>query len=56
MVEPRRAEGRPSLSRRFRDQAGQEPRHVEPDWLLIWYEAEEELVLAATGTHSDLFG
>ena len=30
--------------------------HVESDWLLIWYETENELVLAATGTHSDLFG
>ena len=30
--------------------------HIEPDWLLIWYQTEEELVLAATGTHSDLFG
>ncbi len=30
--------------------------HIEPDWLLIWYETEEELVLAASGTHSDLFG
>jgi mRNA interferase YafQ len=30
--------------------------HIEPDWLLIWHETEEELVLAATGTHSDLFG
>lgn len=30
--------------------------HIEPDWLLIWYQTEEELVLAASGTHSDLFG
>ncbi|TAN45484.1 MAG: type II toxin-antitoxin system YafQ family toxin [Rhodospirillales bacterium] len=30
--------------------------HVEPDWLLIWYQTGEELVLAASGTHSDLFG
>lgn len=30
--------------------------HVEPDWLLIWYETEDEVVLAASGTHSDLFG
>lgn len=30
--------------------------HIEPDWLLIWCQTEEELVLAASGTHSDLFG
>jgi mRNA interferase YafQ len=30
--------------------------HIEPDWLLIWRETEETLVLVRTGTHSDLFG
>lgn len=30
--------------------------HIEPDWLLIWREAEDQLVLVRTGTHSDLFG
>lgn len=30
--------------------------HVEPDWLLIWRETEDELVLVRTGTHADLFG
>jgi len=30
--------------------------HIEPDWLLIWLDTEEALVLVATGTHSDLFG
>ena len=30
--------------------------HIEPDWLLIWREAEDFLVLVRTGTHSDLFG
>jgi mRNA interferase YafQ len=30
--------------------------HIEPDWLLIWRETEEALVLVRTGTHSDLFG
>ncbi len=30
--------------------------HIEPDWLLIWRETEESLVLVRTGTHSDLFG
>jgi mRNA interferase YafQ len=30
--------------------------HVEPDWLLIWRETEDQVVLVRTGTHSDLFG
>ena len=30
--------------------------HVEPDWLLIWRETADELVLVRTGTHPDLFG
>jgi len=30
--------------------------HVAPDWLLIYYVADERLVAARTGTHSDLFG
>jgi mRNA interferase YafQ len=30
--------------------------HIEPDWLLIWDEAEETLTLVRTGTHADLFG
>jgi mRNA interferase YafQ len=32
--------------------------HIQPDWLLIWEQREEELVLILTdtGTHSDLFG
>ncbi|MBF0561449.1 MAG: type II toxin-antitoxin system YafQ family toxin [Alphaproteobacteria bacterium] len=30
--------------------------HIEPDWLLIWLDTEEALVLVATGTHSELFG
>jgi mRNA interferase YafQ len=29
--------------------------HIEPDWLLIWYFAEDALVLVRNGTHSDLF-
>jgi mRNA interferase YafQ len=29
--------------------------HIEPDWLLIWDEAEETLTLVRTGTHADLF-
>ena len=30
--------------------------HIEPDWLLIWNEDKDTLVLVRTGTHSDLFG
>lgn len=29
--------------------------HIEPDWLLIYYIDEKSLILARTGTHSDLF-
>ncbi|MDD6553918.1 MAG: type II toxin-antitoxin system YafQ family toxin [Prevotellaceae bacterium] len=31
--------------------------HLEPDWLLLWKQDEEELVLLLvdTGSHSDLF-
>jgi mRNA interferase YafQ len=29
--------------------------HIEPDWLLIYRINENELQLAATGTHADLF-
>lgn len=29
--------------------------HIEPDWLLIYDVTETEVLLAATGTHSDLF-
>ena len=29
--------------------------HVEPDWLLIYSVAGEELRLVRTGTHADLF-
>ena len=32
--------------------------HIQPDWLLIWEQYDEELLLlfTGTGTHSDLFG
>lgn len=30
--------------------------HVVPDWLVIYRKTETELILARTGTHSDLFG
>jgi len=29
--------------------------HIAPDWLLIYKLSENEVVLARTGTHSDLF-
>ncbi len=29
--------------------------HIEPDWLLIYQTNTEELALARTGTHSDIF-
>lgn len=29
--------------------------HIEPDWLLIYEYAENEIILLRTGTHSDLF-
>jgi len=29
--------------------------HIAPDWLLIYKITDDELVLAATGTHADLF-
>ena len=30
--------------------------HIEPDWLLIYKQSDDELKLDRTGTHSDLFG
>ena len=32
--------------------------HIQPDWLLVWEQHDDELVLILidTGTHSDLFG
>lgn len=30
--------------------------HIEPDWLLIYEDHDDELILIRTGTHSDLFG
>jgi mRNA interferase YafQ len=29
--------------------------HIEPDWLLIYLQQSDELLLARTGTHADLF-
>jgi mRNA interferase YafQ len=50
------------LDQRFHDHklrgnyAGTRECHIEPDWLLIYEANDEELILARTGTHSDLFG
>ena len=30
--------------------------HIRGDWLLIYKATEQEVLLAGTGTHSDLFG
>ena len=30
--------------------------HIRPDWLLIWHETPDSLILVRTGTHPDLFG
>jgi mRNA interferase YafQ len=30
--------------------------HIAPDWLLIYRPTPDELLLARTGTHADLFG
>jgi len=29
--------------------------HIEPDWLLIYKSTDDEVLLARTGTHADLF-
>lgn len=49
------------LPERYRDHplkgdwVGFRDAHIEPDWLLIYRVADDELQLARTGTHSDLF-
>ncbi len=37
------------------DYAGHRECHLSPDWLLIYKQSGEELLLYRTGTHSDLF-
>ena len=39
------------------DYAGCWECHIQPDWLLVWQQRDEELVLLLidTGSHSDLF-
>lgn len=36
--------------------AGYQECHISPDWLLIYRVSGNELRLARTGTHADLFG
>lgn len=36
--------------------AGYRECHVSPDWLLIYRQEGNELLLYRTGTHADLFG
>ena len=49
------------LSLAYRDHAlrgnwdGYRDAHIEPDWLLIYRIKGDELHLARTGTHADLF-
>lgn len=49
------AEYRPHILHGVRE--GQWECHIQPDWLLIWnqYDDELELLMLNTGTHSDLF-
>ena len=39
------------------DRKGQWECHIQPDWLLIWEQHDQELILVMlnTGSHSDLF-
>lgn len=37
------------------DMKGLRECHVDPDWLMIWDETDEAIVLIRTGTHADLF-
>ena len=39
------------------DRKGQWECHIQPDWLLIWEQRDQELILVMvnTGSHSDLF-
>lgn len=36
--------------------SGYKECHIEPDWLLIYKQTDNELKLDCTGTHADLFG
>jgi mRNA interferase YafQ len=37
------------------DWQGYRDAHIEPDWLLIYRVAGDEIYLARTGSHADLF-
>jgi len=37
------------------DWSGYRDCHIEPDWLLLYKIAGNDLILARTGTHADLF-
>lgn len=39
------------------DRKGQWECHIQPDWLLVWEQRDQDLILIMlnTGTHSDLF-
>ncbi len=51
-----------ALEPRYRDHPlkgewlGYRDLHIEPDWLLLYRVTDDEVRLARTGTHSDLFG
>ena len=53
--------GRQTLPSTYRDHPlkgnwnGYRDAHIEPDWLLIYRVAGDELLLARTGYHADLF-
>jgi mRNA interferase YafQ len=38
------------------DWIGYRDLHIEPDWLLLYRLSDTQLMLARTGSHSDLFG
>jgi len=49
------------LPERYKDHAlkgdlkGMRDLHIEPDWLLLYKISDDDLELARTGTHSDIF-
>lgn len=50
-----------SLDEKYRDHtligsySGRRECHLQPDWLLVYKLAGEEIIFERTGTHSDLF-
>lgn len=55
LVEGKKLEERHSDHTLHGNYEGNRECHIEPDWLLIYASTEEELGLARTGSHSDLF-